>query len=150
MAVHSRWRIRRSRPESHYVLLDLHIMKKHVLRLVVLLTCVAVFWAAPAARAGGGGVPPGTTPVAGPVEVLQVSTEATTPGGFVAADVLVVNSSSEVTVRGALRSAVTFADGSRQRLVFPQPLILGPDGAIMFQLALPVPKTRRWVKLPWG
>ena len=116
-------------------------MKISTLSLLVLLTLLAGIFSGPVARAGGGGLPPGTTPVAGPVEVfVQVSTDSTAPGGFIAADVVVVNSSPDVTVRGALRSAIVFADGTRQRLRFPQPLILDPDSAIIFQLVLPVPQ----------
>jgi len=116
-------------------------MRISALSFFVLLTFLAGILAGPVARAGGGGLPPGTTPVAGPVEVfVQMSTDSSTPGGFVTADVVVVNSSPDVTVRGALRSAIVFADGTRQGLRFPQPLILGPDSAIIFQLVLPVPQ----------
>ena len=116
-------------------------MRISTLSLLVLLTFLVGIVAGPIARAGGGGLPPGTTPVAGPVEVfVQVSTDSTTPGGFVSADVVVVNSSPDMTVRGGLRSAVVFADGTRQHLGLPQPLILGPDSAIIFQLLLPVPQ----------
>jgi len=109
--------------------------------LLVALTLVAGFLAAPAARAGGGGVPPGTTPVAGPVEVfVQVSTDTVAPGGFVVADVAIVNSSTDRRVHGSLRAAIVFADGSRQSLRFPQPLILDPDSSILFSVFLPVPE----------
>jgi hypothetical protein len=116
-------------------------MKLSALSLFVLLTLLAGIFAGPIARAGGGGFPPGTTPTAGPIEVfVQMSSETATPGGFAAADVVVVNSSPDVTVRGALRSAIVFADGTRQRLRFPQPLILEPDSAVIFQLVLAVPQ----------
>jgi len=105
------------------------------------LTLIAGLLAAPAARAGGGGAPPMTTPVAGPVEVfVQVHTEAVAPAGFVVADVAIVNSSSSATVHGSLRSAIRFADGTRQALRFPQPLILDPDSTILFSLFVPVPE----------
>ena len=105
-----------------------------------LLTLAAALLATPTARAGTGGVPPGTTPVAGPVEVfVQVSTETVVPGGFVMADVAIVNSSLDSVVHGSLRASIVFADGTRQGLRLPQPLILAPDSAILYSLFLPVP-----------
>jgi len=96
---------------------------------------------APTARAGGGGVPPNTTPVAGPVEVfVHVSTETVAPGGFVVADVAIVNSSPDTVVHGSLRASIVFADGTRQRLRLDQPLLLDPDSTILYSIFLPVPE----------
>ena len=107
--------------------------------LLFVLTAVLGLSAAPTAFAGGPGLPPGVTPSAGPVEVfVHLSTDSASPGGILTGDVAIVNSSTEFAVRGTLRAEIAFADGSSQMLNFPHPLILAPEGSMIFQVFLPL------------
>src|SRR5262245_14813397 len=84
-------------------------------------------------------VPPGTDPVAGPIEVfVNALTASAEPGGFEDAEIDVVNSSGS-EVRVVIRASITYADGTKQKLQLGGPQLIPPNGALVLIPFFPVP-----------